>query len=360
MVALVAYYIPNPGVADLLHTVLSNSIESSSNPLLTLISICILIYGATSVFSELQSALNLIWDAPVKAINGPWDIVRNRLFAIIMVFSGGLVLFVALLVATVIATANQWADAHLRVTIYSEWVVFFSLFAISTVIFGLIYKFVPDVEVAWPAVLVGAVATGLLFTVARTLIIWALRYNSITSIFGATGSLVVFLIWIYYSALIFFLGAEFTQVYSRTYGSRWREQPLLDEALAAEMLATVTTDAGMIVAEERAVITVEPGYNPVDDPALTNTPTQAEPEPVVDESLPNGGELPEAGAVTPKGRLQAIRDQLRQGMNKVQQGAKTLRNVPGDIAIGVAVVGAISVAGMLWEPWRRKQKEKKG
>ena len=131
-----------------------------------------------------------------------------------------------------IAAANQWTDTHFQVTIYSEWLVFFSLFGISTVIFTLTYKFVPDVKIAWHDVLIGAIATALLFTMARTLINWSLRYTSISSIFGATGSLAVFLVWIYYSALIFFLGAEFTQVYGRTYGSRWREQALLAEAMA--------------------------------------------------------------------------------------------------------------------------------
>jgi membrane protein len=365
MVALVEYYIPNPGVADMLHTVLSNSIETSSNPLLTLFSICVLIYGATSVFSELQSALNLIWDAPTKTVNGLWEVVHNRLFAVLMVFLGGLALFVALLVATLIAAANQWAEIHLRVIIYSEWVVFFSLFGISAVIFALIYKFVPDVEVAWRDVLVGAVATALLFTVARTLIIWSLRYNSLTSIFGATGSLVVFLVWIYYSALIFFLGAEFTQVYGRTYGSHWRDLPILMGAPSTQEPTTATTDVVVIV-EDKPTDMVKAGDQALGARPIASESQPEKPEAMLGESQPNHEEPSMVSPPTQQGRLQAVREQLRRGMNKLQQGAQALRKVPGsitspigDIAIGVAVVGALSVAGLLWEPWRRKQREKK-
>ncbi len=357
--------VPNPEVVELIQTVLANSTDTSSNSLLTLISVGVLIYGATSVFSELQSALNIIWDAPIKTTIGWREIFFNRLFAILMVFSGGLVLFVSLLISTVIAAANQWADTNLQVTLYSEWVVFLSLFAISTVIFTLTYKFVPDVKIAWHDVLIGAIATALLFTVARTLINWSLRYASISSIFGATGSLAVFLVWIYYSALIFFLGAEFTQVYGRTYGSRWREQTLLAEAIAKENMVTVESEAGVIVPEDPNIIVLEaPIERPNFDQSQAETAVEKS-ESALDEPPPSDN-MPSDDMETEKGRIQAVRGQLQRGMQRLQQVGKVLRKVPGaltspigDIAIGVAVLGVISVTGLLLEPWRRRQKEKK-
>ncbi|MFN8441856.1 MAG: YhjD/YihY/BrkB family envelope integrity protein [Caldilineaceae bacterium] len=352
IVALVRYYIPNPGVAEMIQTVLANSIDPSSNLFLTFIGVLVVIYGATSVFSELQSALNIIWDAPLKTSTGIGDFVRNRLFAIVMVFSGGLVLFVSLLISTVLAAVNQWTDLHFHVTLYSEWIVFLSLFAISTVIFALIYKFVPDVAVAWHDVLIGAIATGLLFSIARMLINLSLRYTSLPSIFGATGSLVVFLVWVYYSAMIFFLGAEFTQVYGRTYGSRWREELLLEETVAEEKPPIVETETGILVPED-----------------VPLAPTKHEEEIITlpfESALEHAEQQPQAEEQPKPKFTTVVRERLQQGAHRVQEGAKALRKVPGvltspigDIAIGVAVVGAISVTGLLFEPWRRKQKEKK-
>ncbi|MEZ4664167.1 MAG: YihY/virulence factor BrkB family protein [Caldilineaceae bacterium] len=367
IMALAQSYVHHPGVVDLIQTVLSNSRDTSANPLLTLISVGALIYGATNVFSELQSALNVIWDAPTQSSTKLQDVFLNRLFAVVMVFSGGLLLFASLIVASIIAAANQWADAHLHVTIYSEWLVFFSLFGISTLIFALIYKFVPDVQVAWDDVFIGAVTTGLLFAIARALIIWWLGYTSIPSIFGATGSLVALLVWIYYSALIFFLGAEFTQVYGRTYGSRWREQVLLEEAEAEEKRPTVETAEGVIVKEEavdetQPIVTELQMHPPIELHIPVENLAQSEQGA---ESKGDGEEVADAAAAK-LGRLAGVRTQVQRGIRKTGQGIGNLRKASGpvtsrfgDIAIGVAVVGAVSIAGLLWEPWRKKPKEEK-
>lgn len=372
-------YVHHPGVVELIQTVLTNSRDTSANPLLTLISVGALIYGATNVFSELQSALNVIWDAPVKTNLKLKDVFISRLFAVVMVFSGGLLLFASLIVASIIAAANQWANTHFHVAIYSEWMVFFSLFAISTLIFALIYKFVPNVQVSWDDVFIGAVTTGLLFSVARALIIWWLGYTSIPSIFGATGSLVALLVWIYYSALIFFLGAEFTQVYGRTYGSRWREQVLLDEADVEEKRPTIETAEGVIVKEPSPDSVQSGGVDIQIHPPVElripaeNTEERAQaitisdaPEPMADvEAMANHAKTGELEAAKPR-RFDGIRTQVERGLTKSGQGINSLRKASspvtsrfGDIAIGVAVVGAVSVVGLLWEPWRRRPKEEK-
>lgn len=366
MAVLIQRYINNPGVAELFQTVLINSRTASSNSLVPIVSVGALIYGATNVFSELQNALNVIWDAPVKQNVQIRDLFLHRLFAILMVFLGGLVLFAFLIFSTIISAINQWADMHLHVTVYSEWVVFLSLFGVSTVVFGLIYKFVPDVNVGWRDVFIGAVTTGLLFTTARAAINLYFRYTSISSIFGATGSLVALLVWIYYSALIFFLGAEFTQVYSRTYGSRWREQMLLDEVDVEEKSPTVETPEGVIVKEAPAA--AQPQM-----PSAVKDEIWHEAE--IYSTPADGGEdvaaPAESGAdaeqeAPPTARTAAVRKQIRRGVQGAKKGARALRTLPGtitspigDIAIGIAVVGVISVAGLLWEPWRRKTEEER-
>ncbi|MCB0087380.1 MAG: YihY/virulence factor BrkB family protein [Caldilineaceae bacterium] len=366
IMALADSYVHHPGVVELIQTVLTSSRDTSANPLLTLISIGALLYGATNVFSELQSALNVIWDAPIKNSLEIKDVFLNRLFAVVMVFSGGLLLFASLIVASIIAAANQWANAYLHVTIYSEWIVFFSLFGLSTLIFALIYKFVPNVQVAWDDVFIGAVTTGLLFTIARALIIWWLGYMSIPSIFGATGSLVALLVWIYYSALIFFLGAEFTQVYGRTYGSRWREQELLKEADAEEKRPTIETPEGVIV-KESPVENAQPDGSaiPIRPPAVRKIPVENLTDGVAEIEIVNETDGASSEPVAQRS-ISSVRTQVQRGLRKTGQGLNSLRKASGpvtsrfgDIAIGVAVVGAISIAGLFWEPWRKKSQGEK-
>jgi len=216
--------------ADLVQSIVKNSITSGTSTFATVVGVIILVYGATGVFSELKNSLNFIWDAPPPKpglnIRG---LVIQRLLTLLMVVVSGLLLLASLIVSTVLAAATQWVDTNLpSLGGYGQSLNFVFFFVITLLVFALIYKYVPDVRIAWRDVWIGAIATALLFSVGRYLISLYLSHSTIQSTYGAAGSLAVLLIWTYYSAQIFFLGAEFTQVYGRTWGSRWREQALLE------------------------------------------------------------------------------------------------------------------------------------
>lgn len=234
LVNQIAFYI-GYDAANLIQTILKNTNNATPNLVATIAGLIFLLYGATGVFSELKNSLNLIWDAPPP--NGsPWRAVAlNRLFALIMVLGCGFLLLVSLVISTTLTAATDWINYRSPgMGAMIQLVNFVISFGLTIVVFGLIYQFLPDVTVAWRDVWSGAVATALLFSIGRYLISLYLNYSTIGSTYGAAGSLAVLLLWIYYSAQIFFLGAEFTQVYARTKGTRWREHELLAEEPAVE------------------------------------------------------------------------------------------------------------------------------
>lgn len=230
IVGWVQQYIRSREVADLVRNILNNVGTSQSGLFATTISLVGLFFGATAIFSELRNTLNLIWDVPLRRDWGIRDIILDRLLALLMVFISGLILLPSILISIVLSVAEDWVQL-----LPFEWSGFGHIFsflfflALTTFIFALIYKFVPERSIAWSDVWIGATATGLLFSIGRILISLYMGYSSVASAYGAAGSLAIALIWTYYSAQIFFLGAEFTQVYTRTYGSRWVEHELLDE-----------------------------------------------------------------------------------------------------------------------------------
>jgi membrane protein len=228
LITQVDAFLNNENASTLIQTMITNANQPGANLLATIVGIVILVYGATNVFYELKQALNLIWDVPAKAPRGLWQMVLNRLVTLAMVLLSGFLLVASLIISTLVAAAKNWLNmGSPGLGTLSEAVNFAFFFLITVLIFALIYKFVPDVHIAWRDVWIGALATALLFSVGRLLISWYLSYSTVASTYGAAGSLAILLIWIYYSAQTFFLGAEFTQVYGRTYGSRWRERGLL-------------------------------------------------------------------------------------------------------------------------------------
>lgn len=187
----------------------------------TVIGGLLLLVGATTVFGELQNALDRIWRAPKQRPNGLWNFIRSRLLSFGMVMGIGFILMVSLVVSAGLAAVGRlWG------TLFAEWQVLASIldfvlsFAFTTSVFALIYKTMPRVRVDWSDVWIGAAVTALLFTAGKFLIGLYIGKSGITSGFGAAGSLVVVLLWVYYSAQIFLLGAEFTWAYAQTFGSR--------------------------------------------------------------------------------------------------------------------------------------------
>ena len=181
-----------------------------------------LVLGAMSVFGELQNALDRIWRAPArKQSAGWWNLVRSRLLSFGMILGIAFLLMVSLVVSAVLSALGRfWGP------VFHDWEAAAHLidigvsFTLVTVLFALIYKFIPRVRTAWRDVWVGAAVTSALFAVGKFLIGLYLGKSSVASAFGAAGSLVVMMVWVYYSAQIFLLGAEFTRVFAHTYGSR--------------------------------------------------------------------------------------------------------------------------------------------
>lgn len=271
IVAQVTAYVHSPALADLIRTILNNAIPVSSSRLLTSLSVVALIYGGAGVFGELQSTLNLIWEAPPQPSQNLWGILTGRLFIILMVLLGGVLLFCSLLVSMAVANANQWMRVYLAAPRgYSEGTYFFVFFGLTALLFVLVYKFVPNMRVAWHDVIIGAVATAFLTSVARLLISWYLSRTSAITIFGATSSLVIFLLWAYYSAQIFFLGAEFTHVYGIMFGSRRPEAQLEVDLLTAPPNTDIEDDLApeIILAHEVPLTTNGVQLQPLVSPII--------------------------------------------------------------------------------------------
>jgi membrane protein len=183
-------------------------------------SVVTLLIGTGGVLGQLQASLNKIWGVAAKPWGGVWALLRERFVSFALVLGLGFLLLVSLLVSAALTAAMQFMSGVLPGSA-SLWQGLDMLvsFAFITLLFALSYKVLPDVQLAWREVWLGGAVTSLLFTIGKSLIGWYLGWSSVTSVYGAAGSLVVILLWVYYSALIFFFGAEFTQVYARTYGA---------------------------------------------------------------------------------------------------------------------------------------------
>jgi membrane protein len=180
-----------------------------------------LLIGATSVFGELHSALNRIWDSPKSEQSGIWGLVRGRLLTFGMVLGIGFLLLVSLVLSAGLSALGKfWGGWFPGWDIVLQGVNFIVSFAVITGLFAMIYKLLPRVEIGWTDVWVGAAATSLMFQIGKLLIGLYLGRSSVASSFGAAGSLVIVLLWVYYSAQIFLLGAEFTKTYSYRHGTR--------------------------------------------------------------------------------------------------------------------------------------------
>lgn len=206
-------------------------LESAGKPgesvLATFLGVVVLFIGATSVFAELQDAFDRIWRAPPRAgAAGLWNIVRVRLVSFGMILGIGFLLMVSLVFsAGMAALSAQWGP------LFSEWATVANTVDVAvsvllaTAVFAMIYKTMPRVRIDWKDVWVGATVTSLLFVAGKFVIGGYIGRSSISSGFGAAASLVVVLLWVYYSAQIFLFGAEFTRAYSHKFGSR-KGQPL--------------------------------------------------------------------------------------------------------------------------------------
>jgi membrane protein len=204
---------------------LVNSILTTSSPeggtLATVIGLATLFIGATAVFGELQTTMNLIWEVQPAPTNGVWAGIwawlRERVFSLAIVFALAFLLLVSLVISAALAGAAAffWGPEQ---TLLSRLLELAVSLAVLTLGFALLFKYVPDAEVRWRDVWLGGVVTAALFTLGKTAIGYYLGQASVGSAYGAAGSMVVLLVWVYYSALIVFFGAEFTQAWATQHG----------------------------------------------------------------------------------------------------------------------------------------------
>lgn len=228
LVGQIARYVNSQEVAELIQTMIRKAGEPSTSFFATTVGIVVLFYAATGVFGELKDSLNLIWDVPPKPARGLRRALVNRLLTLVMVIVSGYLLLALLVADMGMASATTWLNVWWPgIGTLGKAVSSILLFVMTLGVFALIYKYVPDIRIAWRDVWIGAVATALLFSIGRLLIGWYLSRGIVASTYGVAGSLGVLLLWIHISTQLFILGAEFTQVYGRTYGSRWREHVLL-------------------------------------------------------------------------------------------------------------------------------------
>lgn len=232
-------------------------LESASKPAesvgATVAGVVLLLVAATSVFTELQDALDRIWRAPKRRKNGIWNLLRARLLSFGTIAGICFLLMVSLVISAALAALGKvWGPRFADWQTLAAAINFLISFALTTTVFAMIYKVMPRVKVAWTDVWIGAIVTALLFTIGKSLIGLYIGRSGVTSGFGAAASLVVSLLWVYYSAQIFLLGAEFTWAYALTFGSR-KEQKL---PAAAPVVPSQTVDKkpdpNMVEAKEAA------------------------------------------------------------------------------------------------------------
>lgn len=225
---------------EAIRTILQSAEEPGNGELLpTLLGLALLVFGASGVFTQLQDAMNTIFGVKPDPKRGIMGLIKDRFLSFTMVLTIGFILLVSLVLSTVLASLGNFIGGLVTEAEILLWLVNFLIsFGIFMLLFALIFKTIPDVEMAWRDALIGAAVTALLFKIGEYALSFYFERSDPTSAFGAAGSVILLLLWIYYSAQIIFLGAEFTEVYARRLGSGIRPEedavPLTKEARAQQ------------------------------------------------------------------------------------------------------------------------------
>ncbi len=233
--------------ADMIQQLIQNVSKPQDSIIATVIGLVTLLLGAAGLFGQLQDALNTVWGVETKPGRGIIAMLRDRFISFTMVLGVGFMLLVSLLISAFLAAIHNFfvglipgADFLLQV------INFVISFGVITLLFAMMYKILPDVEIRWRDVWVGAAFTALLFTIGKQLLGLYLGNSGILSTYGAAGSLIIILLWIFYSAQILLFGAEFTQVYAQRYGAHIKASAnaqLVDPEARLEQGMSVTQKA---------------------------------------------------------------------------------------------------------------------
>jgi len=208
--------------ANTLRTVLDTAHHRRSGAIAGVVAVVVLFFGASGVFVELRDSLNLIWDAHSSGWRGWRDLAAQRLTSFVAVLGLGFLLLISLVLSAALGVLGRFFGGFIPAgaAVGGETLnLVISPLAVAA-LFALIFKFVPEVPIAWRDVVVGAIVTSILFSVGRVALSFYLRTAGVGSAYGAAGSVVAFVVWVYYSAQIFFFGAILTRVYADKYGSR--------------------------------------------------------------------------------------------------------------------------------------------
>ena len=206
--------------AEAITLVLAGARSKEGGMWATVIATVLLLVGATSVFAELKDSLDEIWNVPRTRKAGWWDTLRTRLLSFGLILVLAFLLMVSLVVSAALAVVEHyfsglWKEA----AVLLSWVAWLFSFLVIATLFGVIYKMLPRIKLSWRDVVIGALGTAALFTVGKFLIGLYIGNSGVASSFGAAGSMIALLLWVYYSAQIFFLGAEFARQYALSMGS---------------------------------------------------------------------------------------------------------------------------------------------
>lgn len=205
--------------ATLIKEILTKAGQSKSSVLGSIVSVSVLLVGATGVFVELQKSLNSIWHVKVVERSGIWSIVKARLFSFGLIVAIAFLLLVSLVISTELTALSDIIRAYtseFTVVIFNVLNFVFSL-AVISLLFAFMFKILPDAKIQWKHVWLGSLITGLLFTIGKTALAFYIGKANPDSVYGAAGSVILILLWVSYSSMIVFFGAEFTATYARKY-----------------------------------------------------------------------------------------------------------------------------------------------
>jgi membrane protein len=199
----------------------SANAQPTAGVVATIISVIMLLFGASGVFGQLQASLNAIWGVKAKPGRGVLGMIKDRLLSFGFILVVGFLLLVSLLLTAGMALMADWMGGLMPGSEALAYILNIVLsLSMITLLFATIFKFLPDAKIAWHDVWIGAFLTALLFTIGKFALGIYLGKSGVASSYGAAGSLIVLLLWVYYSSQILFFGAEFTQVYANRFGSR--------------------------------------------------------------------------------------------------------------------------------------------
>jgi membrane protein len=208
-----------PQGAQLVQSVLQNASRPGAGTVATVISIFTLILGANTALAELKAGLDQTWNVPPEHRTGIWYSIRTRLLSVGLILALGFLMLVSLVISAALAALARLSRGELVIDTVLSWVNFLFAFVLVAALFATIYKVLPSVKIAWRDVTVGSLVTALLFSLGKFAIGVYIGNSAIASTYGAAGSVVLILIWVYYSAQILLYGAEFTRAFAYRYGS---------------------------------------------------------------------------------------------------------------------------------------------